>query len=109
MVRISDGRMSGTAYGTAFLHASPESYTGSVLALVETGDMIEVDVKNRRLHLDVSDEELEQRKENWNPPPHEFDRGYVNLYIEHVEQAHLGADLDFLVGKSGSEVKRESH
>ncbi|NBC66747.1 MAG: dihydroxy-acid dehydratase [Bacteroidetes bacterium] len=109
MVRISDGRMSGTAYGTAFLHASPESYTGSVLALVETGDMIEVDVKNRRLHLDVSDEELERRKENWNPPPHEFDRGYVNLYIEHVEQAHLGADLDFLVGKSGSEVKRESH
>ncbi|MDR9366619.1 MAG: IlvD/Edd family dehydratase [Balneolaceae bacterium] len=109
MVRISDGRMSGTAYGTAFLHASPESYTGSVLALVETGDMIEVDVNNRRLHLDVSDEELERRKENWNPPPHEFDRGYVNLYIEHVEQAHLGADLDFLVGKSGSEVKRESH
>lgn len=109
MVRISDGRMSGTAYGTAFLHASPESYTGSVLALVESGDMIEVDVKNRRLHLDVSDEELERRKENWNPPPHEFDRGYVNLYIEHVEQAHLGADLDFLVGKSGSEVKRESH
>lgn len=109
MVRISDGRMSGTAYGTAFLHASPESYTGSVLALVESGDMIEVDVKNRRLHLDVSDEELERRKENWNPPPHEFDRGYVNLYIEHVEQAHLGADLDFLVGKSGSVVKRESH
>lgn len=109
MVRISDGRMSGTAYGTAFLHASPESYTGSVLALVESGDMIEVDVKNRRLHLDVSDEELERRKENWSPPPHEFDRGYINLYIEHVEQAHLGADMDFLVGKSGSEVKRESH
>ncbi len=109
MVRISDGRMSGTAYGTAFLHASPESYTGSVLALVESGDMIEVDVKNRRLHLDVSDEELERRKENWTAPPHEFDRGYINLYIEHVEQAHLGADMDFLVGKSGSEVKRESH
>lgn len=109
MVRISDGRMSGTAYGTAFLHVSPESYTGSVLALVENGDMIEVDVKNRRLHLDVSDEELEKRRENWTPPPHEFDRGYVNLYIKHVEQAHLGADLDFLVGKSGSVVKRESH
>lgn len=109
MVRISDGRMSGTAYGTAFLHVSPESYSGGVLALVENGDMIEVDVKNRRLHLDVSDEELEKRREKWSPPPHDFDRGYVNLYIKHVEQAHLGADMDFLKGKSGSVVKRESH
>ncbi|MDZ7693461.1 MAG: IlvD/Edd family dehydratase [Balneolaceae bacterium] len=110
MVRISDGRMSGTAYGTAFLHVSPESYTGSNLALVENGDIIDVDVENKRLHLDVSEEELEERRKNWSPPPHEnYDRGYVNLYINRVEQAHLGADLDFLVGKSGSEVKRESH
>lgn len=109
MVRISDGRMSGTAYGTAFLHVSPESYAGGVLALVENGDIIEVDVKNRRLHLDVPDEELEKRRKNWTPPPHEFNRGYVNLYIKHVEQAHLGADMDFLAGKSGSVVKRESH
>ncbi|MFH5833989.1 IlvD/Edd family dehydratase [Halalkalibaculum sp. DA384] len=110
MVRISDGRMSGTAFGTAFLHVSPESYTGSNLALVENGDIIEVDVENKRLHLDVPEEELEERRNNWSPPEHEnYDRGYVNLYIEHVEQAHLGADLDFLVGKSGSEVKRESH
>jgi L-arabonate dehydrase len=110
MVRISDGRMSGTAYGTAFLHVSPESYAGGVLALVENGDIIEVDVENRRLHLDVSDEELKRRKDNWTPPPHEeYNRGYVSLYIEHVEQAHLGADLDFLSGKSGSIVKRESH
>lgn len=109
MVRISDGRMSGTAYGTAFLHVSPESYSGGNLALVQNGDTIEVDLKNRRLHLDVSDEELEQRKKNWSPPPHDFHRGYVSLYIEHVEQSHLGADLDFLTGKSGSFVKRESH
>ena len=71
--------------------------------------MIDVDVKNRRLHLDVSDDELEKRRKNWSPPPHDFDRGYVNLYINHVEQAHLGADMDFLTGKSGSFVKRESH
>lgn len=109
MVRISDGRMSGTAYGTAFLHVSPESYAGGNLALVRNGDIIEVDVKNKRLHLDVSDEELERRRKNWNPPPHEYDRGYVSLYIKHVEQSHLGADLDFLAGKSGSTVKRESH
>lgn len=109
MVRISDGRMSGTAYGTAFLHVSPESYAGGNLALVQNGDIIEVDVKNKRLHLDVSDEELERRRKNWNPPPHEYDRGYVSLYIKHVEQSHLGADLDFLAGKSGSTVKRESH
>lgn len=110
MVRISDARMSGTAYGTAFLHASPESYTGSNLALVKDGDTIEVDVKNKRLHLDVSEEELQERRKKWSPPVHEdYDRGYVHLYIKHVEQSHLGADLDFLVGKSGSYVKRESH
>ena len=109
MVRISDGRMSGTAYGTVFLHVSPESWAGGNLALVENGDMIEVDVEARRLHLDVSDEELARRRASWTPPAHDFDRGYVNLYVNHVEQAHLGADMDFLVGKSGSHVKRESH
>lgn len=109
MVRISDGRMSGTAYGTAFLHVSPESYAGGTLALVQNGDMIEVDVENKRLHLEVPDGELEKRRKNWSPPSHDYDRGYVSLYIEHVEQAHLGADMDFLIGKSGSEVKRESH
>ncbi|SMO46890.1 IlvD/Edd family dehydratase [Fodinibius sediminis] len=109
MVRISDGRMSGTAYGTAFLHVAPESYAGGNLALVQNGDMIEVDVKNKRLHLDVPEKVLEQRRADWNPPVHDFDRGYVRLYIDHVEQAHLGADMDFLVGSSGGEVKRESH
>lgn len=109
IVRISDGRMSGTAYGTAFLHVSPESFIGGNLALVQNGDIIEVDVKNRRLNLDVPDEELQKRRENWSPPEHDFDRGYVHMYINRVEQSHLGADLDFLVGNSGSDVKRESH
>ena len=109
MVRISDGRMSGTAYGTAFLHVCPESYAGGNLALVENGDIIEVDVSSKRLHLDVPEEELEQRRANWSPPLHDYNRGYVKLYIEHVEQAHLGADMDFLVGSSGSTVQRESH
>ncbi|MEX0778743.1 MAG: IlvD/Edd family dehydratase [Balneolales bacterium] len=109
MVRISDGRMSGTAYGTVFLHVSPESYVGGNLALVQNGDVIEVDVRSKRLHLNVSEEELEKRKKLWSPPPHEYNRGYVSSYIQHVEQSHLGADLDYLVGKSGSIVKRESH
>jgi len=109
MVRISDGRMSGTAYGTVFLHTSPESAAGGPLALVENGDMIEVDVPNRQIHLHVSDEELEKRRRSWQPPDLGYDRGYAHMYIDHVEQAHLGVDLDFLRGKSGSEVKRESH
>ncbi len=109
MVRISDGRMSGTAFGTVFLHVSPESAIGGNLALVQDGDMVEVDVKGRRLHLDVSDAELAERRKNWTPPAASSDRGYVNLYVNHVQQAHLGADLDFLVGRSGSVVKRESH
>ncbi|MEX0681778.1 MAG: IlvD/Edd family dehydratase [Balneolales bacterium] len=109
IVRISDGRMSGTAFGTVFLHVSPESYTGGNLALVKNGDIIEVDVANKRLHLAVSDEVLDERRKQWSPPPHEYDRGYANLYIQHVEQSHLGADMDYLTGKSGSDVKRESH
>ncbi len=109
MVRISDGRMSGTAFGTVFLHASPESASGGTLALVQNGDLIEVDVPNRTIRLDVSDEELERRRAAWKPIDLGYGRGYVQLYIDHVQQAHLGADLDFLRGGSGSEVKRESH
>ncbi|MEM7514519.1 MAG: dihydroxy-acid dehydratase, partial [Bacteroidota bacterium] len=109
MVRISDGRMSGTAFGTVFLHVSPESAAGGTLALVENGDMIEVDVANRRLELLVSEEVLAERRKSWSPPDLGFHRGYVKLYLDHVEQAHLGTDLDFLRGNSGSEVKRESH
>ncbi len=109
LVRISDGRMSGTAFGTVVLHIAPESAIGGTLALVQSGDMIELDVPNRRLHLDVPDDELAQRRTAWRPPAPRADRGYVRLYINHVQQANTGADLDFLVGKSGSIVDRESH
>jgi L-arabonate dehydrase len=110
MVRISDGRMSGTAYGTVVLHVSPEAAVGGGLAFVRSGDWIELDVEGRRLHLDVSGEELERRKREWSPPVVKgADRGYVHLYRNHVQQAHQGADLDFLRGGSGSEVTRDSH
>ncbi|NEX59735.1 L-arabinonate dehydratase [Noviherbaspirillum galbum] len=108
MVRISDARMSGTAYGTVVLHTSPEAAAGGPLALVKSGDMIMLDVGERSLHLEVSDEELARRRAAWTPPPMP-DRGYAKLYVEHVQQAHLGADLDFLVGSSGAPVPRESH
>ncbi|MBO9872298.1 MULTISPECIES: IlvD/Edd family dehydratase [Xanthomonas] len=108
MVRISDARMSGTAYGTVVLHASPEAAAGGTLALVRDGDIIELDVPGRALHLEVSDEELLRRRSEWTPPPAPT-RGWSKLYVEHVQQAHLGADLDFLVGGSGDAVARDSH
>jgi L-arabonate dehydrase len=109
LVRISDARMSGTAYGTVVLHVAPEASAGGNLALVENGDMIEMDVEARRLHLNVSDEELARRRAKWRPPQSPYDRGYYKLYIDHVMQADKGADLDFLVGRSGVVVNRESH
>lgn len=109
MVRISDGRMSGTAYGTVVLHVSPESAIGGTLALVQNGDWIELDVPNRKLQLLVDEEELARRRDAWQAPVPMAERGYVSMYIRHVEQAHLGVDLDFLVGKSGSEVTRDNH
>jgi L-arabonate dehydrase len=109
MVRISDGRMSGTAAGTVVLHVSPESSIGGVLALVKNGDMIEIDVEQRKLHLAVSEEEMSKRKKEWTAPPPRADRGYVKFYIDHVQQAHLGADLDLLRGGSGDEVTRDLH
>ncbi|MEL6649746.1 MAG: IlvD/Edd family dehydratase [Bacteroidota bacterium] len=109
MVRISDGRMSGTAYGTVFLHVSPESAVGGTLALVRDGDWIEVDVAGRRLHLEVSDEELAVRRTQWQAEVKTDPRGYVKLYVDHVNQAHEGADLDFLVGQSGSAVPKDNH
>ena len=108
MVRISDARMSGTAYGTVVLHTSPEAAAGGPLALVRNGDMIELNVPERKLHLEVSDEELAVRRAAWVPPTKPA-RGYAQLYVNHVQQAHLGADLDFLVGKSGAAVPRHSH
>jgi dihydroxy-acid dehydratase len=108
MVRISDARMSGTAYGTVVLHVAPESAAGGPLALVRTGDVIELDVPARKLHLDVSDAELARRRAAWKPPETPK-RGYYKLYVEHVQQADKGADLDFLVGGSGTTVTRDSH
>jgi dihydroxy-acid dehydratase len=109
MVRISDARMSGTAYGTVVLHVAPEAASGGTLALVQNGDMIELDVSARRLHLDVSEAEIERRRATWQAPAPPSDRGYYKLYYEHVMQADRGADLDFLVGASGVGVPRESH
>ena len=109
MVRISDARMSGTAYGTVVLHVCPEAATGGPLALVREGDRIELDVAQRRLHLDVSPEELERRRAAWRPTPPPMQGGYERLYVEHVLQADTGADLDFLVGRRGSAVPRDSH
>lgn len=109
MVRISDARMSGTAYGTVVLHVSPEAAAGGPLALVREGDLITLDVEQRSLHLHVSDSELAHRRKRWSQEPSEYPRGYARLYIDHVQQAHLGADFDFLVGSSGDEVRRESH
>jgi len=109
MVRISDARMSGTAYGTVVLHTAPEAADGGPLALVEAGDEIELDVPARRLVLHVADEVLSGRRAAWRPPEPHSDRGYLRLYLDHVMQADTGADLDFLVGRSGAGVPRESH
>jgi dihydroxy-acid dehydratase len=109
LVRISDGRMSGTGFGTVVLHVSPEAAVGGTLAVVQNGDEITLDVPNRRLHLHVSDDELAERKKTWTAPSLGYDRGYAQLYISHVEQSHQGADLDFLKGKSGAPKLRESH
>jgi dihydroxy-acid dehydratase len=109
MVRISDARMSGTAYGTTVLHTAPESTVGGAFALVRTGDMITLDVPGRRLSLDIDDAELERRRAEWQASPPVATRGWYRLYIDHVMQADTGCDLDFLVGSSGSVISRESH
>ncbi len=109
MVRISDARMSGTAYGTVVLHAAPEAAAGGTLALVKGGDIIELDVERRRLHLEVSDAELARRRAEWKAPEAPMPRGYTRLYFDHVQQADKGADLDFLVGSSGSAVGKDNH
>jgi dihydroxy-acid dehydratase len=109
MVRVSDARMSGTAYGTVVLHVAPEAAAGGALVLVENGDAIELDVAKRRLQLLVPEEELAKRRERWKQPQPPLDRGYWHLYLEHVLQANDGADLDFLVGKSGAFVPRDNH
>ncbi|EXT50657.1 dehydratase family protein [Acinetobacter sp. 25977_4] len=110
MVRISDARMSGTAYGTVVLHVAPEAMAGGPLAVVQNGDFIELDAYAGKLHLEVSDEELQQRLENLGPPaPPSFIGGSRKLYEEHFLKADEGCDFDFLVGCRGSEVPRHSH
>jgi dihydroxy-acid dehydratase len=109
MVRISDARMSGTAYGTVVLHAAPEAAAGGTLALVKNGDMIELNVPERRIQLLVSDEELAKRRAAWKAPAPALDSGYWKLYIDHVTQADEGADLDFLRGKRGAFVPKDNH
>src|ERR1700704_101877 len=109
MVRISDARMSGTAYGTVVLHVAPEAAAGGALALVENGDEIELDVAKRKLELLVPEDELAQRRRKWKDPEPPLTRGYWRLYFDHVLQANEGADLDFLAGKSGAFVPRDNH
>ena len=109
MVRVSDARMSGTAYGTVVLHVCPEAAIGGPLALVRDGDVIELDVEARRLHLEVAQEELDRRRAQWQQPELPMKGGYQQLYVEHVNQANTGADFDFLLGCRGAVVTRESH
>jgi dihydroxy-acid dehydratase len=109
LVRISDARMSGTAYGTVVLHVSPESAAGGTLAVVENGDEIELDVEARKIELRIPDDVLNRRRAAWKPAPDTWAGGYQRLYIDHVLQADQGADLDFLVGCRGAGIPRESH
>lgn len=109
MIRISDARMSGTAYGTVVLHTAPEAAVGGPLAIVRTGDMIELDVPGRRLHLDVSDDEISRRLEAWTPRVERPEGGYDRLFHDHVRGADTGADFDFLIGQRGRAVPRDSH
>ena len=109
MVRISDARMSGTAYGTVILHTAPEAAVGGPLAVVRDGDMIEIDVAARKLQLDISEAELKQRLSQWKRPEPAMKGGYQSLYVERVMQADKGADFDFLIGCRGAAVPRESH
>ena len=109
MVRVSDARMSGTAYGTVVLHVSPESEAGGPLALVRTGDRVRLSARRGTLDLLVDEAELAVRRAAWAPAPPRYDRGYASLYVGRVLQAHQGADLDFLVGKDTRPITRESH
>lgn len=109
MVRISDGRMSGTGFGTVLLHVAPEAAAGGPLNWVQHGDYISIDVENRSIHWEVTEEELQARKQAKPLAPPQMNRGYVSLYIDRVQQADKGADMDFLVGGSGSVVTRDSH
>jgi dihydroxyacid dehydratase/phosphogluconate dehydratase len=109
MVRVSDARMSGTGYGTVVLHVAPEAAVGGPLALLRTGDWVQLDVPARTLGMQVDDQELNRRRQQWQPPGPSPARGYARLYVDHVLQANQGADLDFLVGASGHQPPRHNH
>jgi len=104
MLRLSDARMSGTSYGACVLHVSPESYIGGPLALLRTGDVVQVDVDARSIRMDVAEAELARRRAAWTPPETRFERGYGWVYIKHIEQANLGCDFDFLRTDFGAPV-----
>ena len=104
MLRLSDARMSGTSYGACVLHVSPEAHVGGPLALLKTGDMVTVDIPGRRIHMEVSDEELAQRRAAWTAPEDPYQRGFGKMYMAHVSQAHEGCDFDFLQTAAGAPV-----
>lgn len=104
MVRLSDARMSGTSYGACILHVAPEAFIGGPLALIETGDIIELDVPNRTLHVDLTDDVLAARKARWSAPEPRYERGYGHMFSKHVEQADKGCDFDFLRTDFGKPV-----
>jgi dihydroxy-acid dehydratase len=104
MVRLSDARMSGTSYGACILHVAPEAFIGGPLALIRTGDIIELDIPNRTLNVNISDEELEMRRNDWIAPSPRFERGYGKMYSQHIEQADKGCDFDFLRSDFGKPV-----
>ena len=105
MIRLSDARMSGTSYGACILHVAPESYIGGPLALIKNGDIIEVDIPERKLNVDISENELSNRREKWKEPEPRYERGYGYIYSKHIEQADKGCDFDFLKSDFGSTVK----
>ena len=104
MVRLSDARMSGTSYGACILHVAPEAFVGGPLALIETGDIIELDVPNRSLNVRISDEEMARRRADWTAPPTRYERGYGWMFSKHIEQADKGCDFDFLRSEFGGPV-----
>ena len=105
MIRLSDARMSGTSYGACILHVAPEAFIGGPLALIKTGDIIEVDIPNRKLDVDISESEMQKRRDEWVAPKPRFERGYGYIYSKHIEQADKGCDFDFLRTDFGSAVK----
>jgi dihydroxy-acid dehydratase len=105
MVRLSDARMSGTSFGACVLHVAPESYIGGPLALIRTGDIIELDVPNRTLNVRLSEEELAERRAAWTTPPPRYERGYGHMFLKHIEQADKGCDFDFLRTEFGAPVR----